>query len=376
MARILVLGDSFCPSSILRLAFRDLEASHVIDYADVAEEPSWQPATPSEGKLREDFGSPRQVIEALDGHEVLVVQGAPVSDAVLDSDPALRLVCCARGGPVNVDVTAATARGIPVVITPGKNADAVAELTVAFLIMLSRRLPEVIRHVEGGGEFAHDNYEGARWFGHDLAGATLGLVGYGQVGRRVAVRALSFGMRVLVFDPFLEPRAIAADGAEPVDLETLLASADFVSLHARATADNRGLIGTEAIARMKRGAFLINTARDSLVDEAAVIEALGSGQLAGLAVDLVSPSPAEGRHPLLAFPNVIITTHIGGATTETLRHGGEMAAAEIERYLRGEPLRNVADRTVLDAAGRVRPADPTSAWARPVPTPSPAAPAR
>jgi D-3-phosphoglycerate dehydrogenase len=152
----------------------------------------------------------------------------------------------------------------------------------------------------------------------------------------------------------VDPATIEADGAEAVDLDTLLARADFVSLHARATAENRGFIGADALARMKRGAFLINTARDSLVDEAAIVDALSSGQLAGLAVDLVSPSPAEGRHPLLAFPNVIITTHIGGATTETLRHGGEMAAEEIGRYLRGEPLRNVADRSALDDAGRVR----------------------
>jgi D-3-phosphoglycerate dehydrogenase / 2-oxoglutarate reductase len=351
MTRILVLGDSFCPSSILREAFRGLEAEHEIDFADVVEEPSWTPATPSEQRLREVFGSPRQVIEALHGHEILVMQGAAVTDAVLDANPGLRLICCARGGPVNVDVAAATARGIPVVITPGKNADAVAELTIGFLIMLSRRLPEVIRHVEGGGEFAHDNYEGARWFGHDLAGMTLGLVGYGQVGRRVAVRARAFEMRVLAFDPYVDADSIAVDGAEAVDLETLLADSDFVSLHARASADDRALIGTAAIARMKPGAFLINTARDSLVDEAAILAGLRSGHLAGLAVDLVSPSPAEGRHPLLAFPNVIITTHIGGATTETLRHGGEMAAAEIERYLRGEPLRNVADRSVLGTGG-------------------------
>ncbi len=351
MARILVLGDSFCPSSILREAFRDLETRHAIDYADVVEEPAWRASTPSELRLREVFGSPRQVIGALEGHDILVLQGAPVTDAVLDADQELRLICCVRGGPVNVDVAAATARGIPVVITPGKNADAVAELTIGFLVMLSRRLREVMRHVEGGGEFGHDNYEGARWFGHDLSGAVLGIVGYGLVGRRVAVRALAFGMRVVAFDPFVESGSMAADGVEPVDFDTLLSMSDFVSLHARATAANARLIGPAAVARMKHGAFLINTARDSLVDEAAVLEGLRSGQIAGLAVDLVSPSPAAGLHPLLEFPNVIVSPHIGGATHETLVHGGEMAAAEIERYIRGEPLRNVADRAALGPPG-------------------------
>jgi D-3-phosphoglycerate dehydrogenase len=290
------------------------------------------------------------VTELLDRHDILVVQGAAVTDEVLAAAGSLRLVCCARGGPVNVDVAAATARGIPVVTTPGKNADAVADLTLAFVVMLARRLPEVIRHVEAGGVFAHDNYEGAQWFGHDLAGLVLGLVGYGQVGRRVALRAMAFGMRVVAFDPFVEPSSVATDGVEPVDLDTLLATSDVVSLHARATDANAGLIGDGAIAAMKDGALLINTARGSLIDEDAVLAGLASGRLAGLAVDVISPSPATGRHPLLDHPNVIVTTHIGGATYETLRHGGEMAAAEIVRFLAGESLRNVADRSVLEAA--------------------------
>ena len=347
--RILVVGDSYCPSAELRPAFAPLEAEHAITYVDVVDEPAFVPRTPSELGIKESMGSPAQVIAALDGHDVLVVQGAPVTDAVLDAAPELRLVCCARGGPVNVDVAAATARGVPVVTTPGKNADAVAELTIAFAVMLARRLPEILRHVEAGGEFGHDNYEGAHWFGHDLAGHTLGVVGFGQIGRRVASRARAFEVRVIAADPFVEPAELRAAGVEPVDLAALLATADVVSIHARATADNRGLIGAPEIARMKPGSYLINTARDSLIDEAAVADALASGRLAGAAFDVVSPSPATGRHPLLAFPNVVIATHVGGATYETLRHGGEMAVAEIERLAAGEPLVNLANRAALDA---------------------------
>jgi D-3-phosphoglycerate dehydrogenase / 2-oxoglutarate reductase len=347
--RILVIGDSYCPSTALRTAFARLETVHEVTFADVLDEPDWAPASASELRIREYMGSPRQVIGLLDRHDVVVVQGAPVTDAVLDADPDLRLICCARGGPVNIDVAAATERHIPVVTTPGKNADAVAELTIAFLVMLARRLPEILRHVEGGGEFGHDNYEGAHWFGHDLEGHVLGLIGFGQIGRRVATRARAFGLRVLAYDPFLEPDALRADGAEPVDLETLLTRSDFVSLHARATAANRGLIGAAEIAQMKPGSYLVNTARDALIDESAVLDGLVSGRLAGVALDVVSPSPAEGRHPLLAHPNVIVTTHIGGATYETLHHGGEMAAEEIERFVTGVPLRNVADRAAIAA---------------------------
>jgi D-3-phosphoglycerate dehydrogenase len=357
--RILVLGDSYCPAAALGDAFGRLGSEHEVLLRDVVDEPDWRPMTPSETGLREYLGSPRQTIDALMAAapvDVLVVQGAPVSDAVLDAAPSLRLVGVARGGPVNVDVAAASARGIPVVTTPGKNADAVAELTLAFMVMLFRRLPEVIRHVEGGGEFGHDNYEGAHWFGHDLAGHTLGIVGFGQVGRRVAIRARSFGMALEVHDPYVEPSVVVAEGADPVDLPTLLERSDVVSLHARATAANRGMIGLAEIDRMRPGSYLINTARETLVDEHALIDALAAGQLAGVALDVVSPSPSEGRHPLLAFPNVIVTTHIGGATMETLHHGGEVIVAEIERLVAGRPLVNLADRWVLASDPTGRPA--------------------
>ena len=349
--KVLVLGDSYCPVSSLAPAFEGLPG-HVVTLADVVDEPSWRPLSASEQRIRELLGSPAQVIAALDGHEILVVQAAPVTDAVLEAGPELKLVCVARGGPVNVDVEAATARGIPVVTTPGKNATAVAELTMAMIIMLARRIPEGIRHVEGGGEVFVDNYEGAHWFGHDLAGHTLGIVGFGQIGRRVAVRARAFGMRVLAYDSFVSAADIRQGGAEPSDeLDELLEASHHVSLHARATAQNRGLFGSHQFARMRTGACFINTARDILVDEDALDTALRSGHLAGAALDIASPSPEGTRHRLLASPNVLLLPHVGGATFETLTNGGRMAVAEIERFAAGEPLLNLADRGVLTVAG-------------------------
>jgi D-3-phosphoglycerate dehydrogenase len=347
---ILVVGDSYCPSAAMREAFNRISHLHRVSFVDVTDDADWVPSTASERRLREYMGTPAQVIGALADHEVLVVQGAPVTDAVLAADPKLRLVGCARGGPVNIDVPAASERGIPVVTAPGKNADAAADLTIAFLVMLARRLPEVFRHVGEGGEFGHDNYEGAKWFGHDLAGHTLGIVGLGQIGRRVADRARAFGMRVLAYDPFVEPEVVRASDAEPVELLPLLRAADFVSLHARATSANRGLIGAREIRAMKPGAYLVNTARDTLLDEPAVLAGLASGHLAGVAVDVLSPSPPTGRHPFLEHPNVVVTAHIGGATFETLRHGGEMIVEEIERFAAGEPMRNVANPNALSVA--------------------------
>jgi len=350
--RILVLGDSYCPSERFRPAFAELARSAAapsVDFDDVTDEPGWQPATPSERRLKEILGSPEQVIARLDGHEILVVQGAPVTDAVLDAAP-IRLVCVARGGPVNVDLEAAAERGIPVVTTPGKNANAVAELTIACLVLIARRAVDAIRFIDGGGEFAIDNYEGAHWLGHDLAGHTLGLVGFGQVGRRVAARAAAFEMRTIAYDPFMADDIVREGGAEPAGLDELLAASDYVSLHARLSADNRGLFDARRFGQMRPGAGFVNTARAELVDETALHDALASGHLAGAAVDVASGRLAQAPHPLLGLANVVVLPHIGGATVDTLETGGRMAAAEVRRFLDGQPLVNVANRTALAAA--------------------------
>jgi phosphoglycerate dehydrogenase-like enzyme len=340
--RILVLGDRFCPASAFQPWFLPLEADHQVDYRDLIDEPDWRPETPSERGLREFLGTPQQVIDNLSDHDVLVIQGGPITDAVLDAAP-LRLVCVARGGPVNVDVPAATARGIPVVTTPGKNVDAVADLALALVIMLARRLAGAIRYVDAGGECGVDNYEGANWMGHDLTGHTLGLIGFGQVGRRVATRAIAFGLDVLAHDPFVDPQTISAAGVSPTSLAECLSQADHVSVHARLTTENQGLFRAANFHQMRVGATFVNTARSELVVESDLVDALRSGHLSGAALDVASPQPAGERHPLLSCPNVIILPHLGGATAETLANAGRMAAAEIERFYEGKPLVNVAN---------------------------------
>ena len=267
------------------------------------------------------------------GHDVLLVHGAPVTAEVLDAAP-LRLVCCARGGPVNVDVAAASARGIPVTNAPGRNAEAVAELTMAFALMLIRGVPVAPATWPMAGSSAGSTYEGSEFIGGEAASMTLGLVGLGNVGREVAARARALGFTLLGYDPV--PPAAVPPGVTLTGLDELLGRSGLVSLHARATADNRHLFGAAEFARMPRGAFFINTARESLVDEDALAKALASGHLAGAALDVVERRPAGDRHPLLDLPNVIITPHIGGATRETLRRGAEMAAAAVGRLISGE----------------------------------------
>lgn len=333
--RVLVAGDSYMPASIFAAALARLGGGGAITVTElqIGGAEAAPPRTESARALREYVGDPADVAAAVAGHEVLVVHGAPVTAEVLDAAP-LRLVCCARGGPVNVDVAAASARGIPVTNAPGRNAQAVAELTVAFALMLIRGVPASARYLMNGGRHADSVYEGQEFFGREAPGMTLGLAGLGHVGRQVAARGRALGFTVLGYDP-VRPAALPA-GLRMVSFDELLSRSDIVSVHARATADNRHLFDASAFARMPRGAYFINTARESLVDEEALHRRLASGALAGAALDVVEPRPAGQPHPLLALPNVIITPHIGGATHETLARGARMAAAEVARLVAGD----------------------------------------
>lgn len=331
--RVLVVGDSYMPASVFTGAFGGLGGAVTVTELQIDGHAAAPPRTASDRVLREYAGDPADVAAAVAGHEVLIVHGAPVTAEVLDAAP-LRLVSCARGGPVNVDVAAATARGIPVTSAPGRNAEAVAELTLAFALMLIRGVSAASRYLLTGGRHADSVYEGTEFIGCEAASTTLGLAGLGHVGRDVAIRGQALGFSVLGYDPV--PPGNIPPGVTMVAFDELLSRSGVVSVHARATPDNRHMFGAAAFARMPRGAFFINTARESLVDEDALARALASGALAGAALDVAERRPAGDRHPLLDLPNVIITPHIGGATSETLRRGAEMTAAAVARLLGGE----------------------------------------
>jgi D-3-phosphoglycerate dehydrogenase len=335
--RVLAVGDAYMPAGVFSAALAGLGGAVTVTELQIAGTEAAPPLTDSGRALREYVGDPADLAAAVAGHEVLVVHGAPVTAEVLDA-AVLRLVCCARGGPVNVDVAAASARGIPVTNAPGRNARAVAELTIVFALMLLRSVPASARYLTGGGRLAGSTYEGSRFIGGEAASAILGLVGLGNVGREVAARARALGFTVLAYDPAYDPPGpgFVPPGVTMAALDDLLASSDLVSLHARATPDNRRMFGAAAFARMPEGAFFINTARESLVDEDALAGALASGTLAGAALDVIEQRPAGQRHPLLDLPNVIITPHIGGATRETLRRGAEMAAAAVASVAAGD----------------------------------------
>ena len=257
--------------------------------------------------------------------DAVIVRNIAVDRTVLDAAPRLKVIAKHGAGVDNIDVAAATARGIVVANIPGGNADAVAEATVALMLAALRRVPEVHRLVVNGGYAARF----AMQFGQ-LFGRPLGLVGIGNIGARVAqICAAGFRMRVLAYDPGLSAAAIAKRGADKVDdLASLLATADVVSLHLPLNERTRHLIGAAEIALMKPTAILVNAARGPLVDEAALAAALREERIAGAGLDVLEVEPPAPDNPLLALHNIVLSPHTAGNTLEAARQLA-LASADI-----------------------------------------------
>jgi D-3-phosphoglycerate dehydrogenase len=251
------------------------------------------------------------------------------------------MVAVCRGGPVNVDLAAADRAGVAVAQAPGRNAAAAAEFAVGMALAALRRIPFANAELHAGrwrGDFyAYDEA------GLELDGAAVGLVGYGAVGRIVARVLHAFGATVLVADPYTDAATAEADGVRLVELDELLRASSVVSLHARLTDETRGIISARELDLLPRGAVLVNTARGGLLDHAPLADALRSGRLGGLALDVYDVEPPPQDWPLRDAPNVVATPHLAGATRQTAHRAASIAAGEAARFLRGEALRHPAN---------------------------------
>ncbi len=302
------------------------------EIADVVYDP-WIDATP----LR--IYSPEQLAERItaEAADVVVVEGDSVRGPVFEL--GLRVIASTRGDPNNVDVAGATAAGIPVLNTPGRNADAVAELTVALLLAATRHLLTADADVRSGNMFRDGSIPYQRFRGWEIAGLTAGLVGLGAVGRATRWRLSGLGMRVIAHDPYSDE---AAHG-----LPELLGEADVVSLHAPVTDETVGMIGADEFAAMRDGVVFLNTARAQLHDTDALVAALRSGKVAAAGLDHFAGEWLPPEHPLTGMPNVVLTPHIGGATWNTEARQAQMVADDLEALLTGRRPAHIVNPEVL-----------------------------
>ncbi len=287
--------------------------------------------------------SPEELLQLIGGYEALIVRSeTKVTRRVIEAGKRLQVVGRAGTGVDNIDLEAATERGVVVVNAPLGNTVSAAEHTIALMFGLARQLPEAYNSLRAG------RWERQRFVGTELRGKTLGLIGLGQVGGEVARRARGLEMRVIAHDPYVSPDRAQSIGVELVSLDELLAQADVISLHTRLTPSTRDYLGAEQLAKVKQGVRIINTARGELIDENALIKALDDGRVAGAAIDVFREEP-PGESPLLTHERVLVTPHLGASTEEAQERAALDVAQEVLAVLRGEPPRYAVNAPLVSA---------------------------
>ncbi|MEM2613020.1 MAG: 2-hydroxyacid dehydrogenase [Nitrososphaerota archaeon] len=288
-------------------------------------------------EIREFAGSSEQLIQHLSNISevnILLVHIAPVTIDVIKACKNLSIIGCLRANPVNVDIDAATLMGIPVLNTPGRNATAVAEFVIGAIIAYIRNIAKASTLLKNG-QWKYDfyYYEHA---GFELNGKTLGIIGFGQVGREVAKRAVAFGMNILVYDPYVQSSFIESFGAKSTTLEHLLRESDILSVHCVLTEETYHLIGEKQLRMMKPNAIIVNTARGGIIDESALVLALEKKIVAGAILDVFEDEPLPPDSPLLKLENVMVTPHIAGAAKDVVYRASSIIAEDIKRMLEGQ----------------------------------------
>lgn len=338
MHKIAIIGDHFMLPSVFEEKLREhCEAPLQIktltqDWPDVPMEHGYK-VEGLEG-LKEYMGDPEDIVNFIGDSDVFVTHLAPVSRSMLEQLSTLKMIAVSRGGPVNIDIEAARDLGVRVVNTPGRNASAVAEFTLG-AILAETRMIRVGHESLRKGEWRGDLYR-ADTTGRELNEMTVGVIGYGDIGKRVVSLLRAFGTTVVVHDPYVQLSVEDVNaGVELVDFETLLASSDVVTIHARVTEETTKMMDSDAFAKMKQGSLFVNTARGPLVDYDALYDALVSNHLGGAMLETFSVEPVPVDSPLIQLPNVTLTPHIAGASVKTVTYAAEQAAIEVNRFFSG-----------------------------------------
>jgi D-3-phosphoglycerate dehydrogenase len=346
--RILCIGDAMIPGAQFESACREFSASHnTIQVADW--ETNWD-RLQNRRLVIETQGPDAEpvlpeILKADKSAEMLLVLFAPVPAAAMDALPSVRLIGAARAGLENVDVEAATKRGIAVHHLMGRNAHAVSDFVVGMLLSEARNIARAHQAIKAGGwrkEFLNSANV------PELGRKTVGIVGFGYIGRLVAKKLAGFETRLLVYDPFVSDTVMRDYGVTPSSVDKILRESDFVTLHARLTPENKGLIGKEALALMKPTAILINTARAGLIDEDALYSALSEKRIAGAALDVFWTEPLPQGSRWLDLDNVTLTSHIAGTTSDALRNSPYLLVNDINKLLTGKGPEFIVNPEVLN----------------------------
>lgn len=290
------------------------------------------------------FLTGKALADRMRGEEVFVTSVDPVDEEAMDGNKNLKIIGSSSAGTDHINLEAATSRGIPVVHSPGGNADSVAEYAFGLILTVSKKIPLADALVRKGLAPEVDSMEPL--VGIELKGKTMGIVGAGNIGFRVAMMAKAFGMDVLLFDPLILSTRLEQVG-RPVELDELLRVSDFISIHVPLTDQTREMFGAQQFKMMKKSAFLVNTSRGKVVNEPALLEALREKRIAGAALDVQANEPLRPDSPLLKLDNVIVSPHIAAYTRESQAHCDRMVEEDIIRFTRGEGLRFIANPEVL-----------------------------
>lgn len=282
-----------------------------------------------------------QLIEKIRSVDALLVRSkTKVTKNVIQAAKNLKVIGRAGAGVDNIDLEAATKRGIVVVNAPEASSITVAEHTIGLMLAMARKIPFADASLKSG------KWEKKKFVGIELRGKVLGVIGLGRIGTQVVAKAKAFGMQILVYDPYISEKLARDSGVKISDLDELIKNSDFITLHVPLTEQTKGMIGKKEIEKMKKGAFIINCARGGMVDEKALYEGLKSGKIAGAALDVFEKEPPL-ESPLLKLENIVVTPHLGASTEEAQRYASVIACEEVIRTLKNEAPRNVVNMPVF-----------------------------
>lgn len=280
----------------------------------------------------------KPLLDACEDKDIIVVHVASINREVINAAKNLKVAAVLRGGYENADVEALTERGIKLINAPWRSAHAVADFTVGMMIAENKNIARSYKLICEGKwckKYANQEYI------HDMRTLTVGLIGFGYIGRQVAKRLSGFGSKVVIYDPFLDPKVITEAGYNAVTFEELLAQSDFVSIHIRLSEKTTKFFGAKEFAKMKPSAYFINTARAGIVDTGALIHALQTKSIGGAAIDVFDEEPLPSDSPLLKLDNITLTSHLAGTSCDTMRNSVEIGFDDIKNYLLGLQMQNV-----------------------------------